>query len=95
MLITASKKRFSEIAEMIHFRLFGHSIGDEMREFLHNLSWSFFGGIVAAAIMFATNVLAGRWLGPVEHGKYNLIVAISSFLVAFMILGLEVSIPRL
>ena len=54
-----------------------------MLEFLGNLSWSFFGGIGAGGVMFLTNILAGRWLGPLGYGKYNYLLsfALSSMFV--------------
>lgn len=87
------KKLFS-VAERIHFRIFGHTMSDEMRKFLGHLSWSFFGGIVAAGIMFVVNILAGRWLGPEEYGKYNFVLAVASFFGILMTLGLDTAAPR-
>lgn len=31
------------LAGKVHLRIFGHEIGEEMRKFLGNLSWSFLG----------------------------------------------------
>lgn len=85
------KQRLFQIAEIVHLRVFGHAMSDEMRKFLGNLSWSFFGGIVAAGIMFSVNILAGRWLGPEEYGRYSLVIALASILWLFMSFGLDVS----
>ena len=74
-------------AEFIHIKLFGHEKSDVMRDFLKNLSWSFFGGIIAAAIMFLVNVMAGRFLGPIEFGKYNYIYSFAASLTFFFLLG--------
>ncbi len=88
------KDKLMKIAEWVHLKFFGHPMSDTMREFLGNLSWSFFGGIISGAILFIVNILAGRWLGPEMYGKYNLVVAIASSLVIFMTIGLDVSIIR-
>lgn len=88
------KKILLSKVEIFHLYIFGHKISRQMKDFLKNLSWSFFGGMIAGIVLFAVNILAGRWLGPNEYGKYSLIVAISFFLVAPMTLGLEVSASR-
>lgn len=75
------------IAEILHRRIFGHEMGDAMRKFLGHLSWSFFGGMLAAGIMFAVNILAGRFLGPLGYGKYNYIYSIAASLTFFFLLG--------
>lgn len=80
------------LAGRMHLRIFGHEMGEEMRKFLENLSWSFFGGVSAAGILFIVNILAGRWLGPEEYGKYALVIAISSILVIPMTLGIDTAI---
>ena len=66
----------------------------EMKNFLGNLSWSFFGGIIAAGIMLSVNIAAGRILGPVEYGKYGLVIALSSILLIPMLLGLDVALTH-
>lgn len=88
------KQKFFRIAEIIHLRFFGHVMGEEMRKFLGNLSWSFFGGVIAGIILLFANIAAGRLLGPEEYGRYNLVLAISSLLVVFMTLGLDAAAPR-
>ncbi len=88
------KDKLIETVEWVHLKFFGHPMSDTMREFLRNLSWSFFGGIISGVILFIVNILAGRWLGPEMYGKYNLIVAITSCLVIFMTIGLDVSVIR-
>ena len=85
------KQRLFQIAEIIHLRVFGHAMSDEMRKFLGNLSWSFFGGIIAAGIMFAVNILAGRWLGPEEYGKYHIVLALGQVFVIPMLMGMNTS----
>lgn len=79
------------LLEMIHQRIFGHRLEDEMRQFLKNLSWSFFGGIIASALMIGVNVAIGRYFGPEEYGKYNLVLILSQILLIFIYLGTDIS----
>ena len=91
-MISSIKLKLISIAEIAHLRIFGHEMSDEMRGFLKNLSWSFFGGFIAAGIMFALAIIAGRWLGPVEYGKYNLVLLIAQFFTIPMLLGMDISV---
>lgn len=91
-MIDLIRKKLFTFAEAVHLRIFGHDMGNEMRNFLGHLSWSFFGGIIAAGIMLVLNILAGRWLGPVEYGKYSLVIAISSIMIIPMTLGIDTAI---
>jgi O-antigen/teichoic acid export membrane protein len=83
------KQKFFRIAEITHLRIFGYEMGDEMRKFIGHLSWSFFGGIFSSIILLIVNISAGRILGPVEYGKYGLIVGIVGILIMPMTLGLD------
>lgn len=88
----AAKQKLFRIAEIIHLRIFGHEMGEEMRKFLGNLSWSFFGGVIATSIMFVVNIVAGRWLGPEEYGKYNAVIAALYFFMIPMGMGLDTAL---
>lgn len=90
-MISSIKLKLISIAEIAHLRIFGHEMSEEMRKFLGHLSWSFFGGIIAAGMMFILNIFAGRILGPEEYGKYSFIVAFSAIAVLFMTLGIDVT----
>lgn len=85
------KQKLFRIAEIIHLRIFGHEMGEEMRKFLGHLSWSFFGGIIASVLMLGVNVGMGRYFGPEEYGKYNFVLILSQFLLIFVYLGTDVS----
>ncbi|NMC87027.1 MAG: oligosaccharide flippase family protein, partial [Candidatus Moranbacteria bacterium] len=91
-MISLIKLKLISIAEIAHLRIFGHEMGEEMRKFLGHLSWSFFGGMIAAGMLLILNILAGRWLGPVEYGKYGLVVAISAIFIIPMTLGIDTAI---
>lgn len=85
---------FFRYAEVVHLRLFGHPMSETMRAFLGNLSWSFFGGIIASGIMFVVHILAGRWLGPEEYGKYNAISSFAAMLSILYLFGMDTSSVR-
>ena len=89
------KQKLFLAVEIVHLRIFGHEMGEEMRKFLGNLGISFFGGTISSLLLLAVSVLAGRFLGPADYGKYALYVALYSFLTIFLSFGLETTIVRL
>lgn len=91
-MVSFLKIKLVKIAEFLHFRIFGYEMSDAMKKFLNHLSWSFSGGIIAASILLILNVLAGRWLGPTEYGRYSLVIAISSIFIIPMTMGVETAI---
>lgn len=91
---TALSSRIISYADGFHQRFFGHGMSSEMREFVGNLSWSFFGGLLASAVMFAVTILAGRWLGPAEYGKYNSLLSLATALAAFFLFGMNTTSVR-
>ncbi len=88
------KQKLFRIAEIVHLRIFGHEMGEEMRNFLNHLSWSFFGGIIAAWLMFVVTILAGRLLGPEEYGKYNAVLSFATILSILYLFGMDISSVR-
>lgn len=78
-----------QTSEKIHQIIFGHSMSQEMRRFLSNLSWSFLAGIIVLPLMMLLISIAGRLIGPSEFGKYSLIVVISQLLVVLAFFGLD------
>lgn len=93
--VHTAKQKLSRITEIVHLRIFGHEMGEEMRKFLGNLGISFFGGTIYSLLLFSVSVFAGRFLGPVDYGKYAIFTALFSFLMIFLSFGLETSIVRL
>lgn len=89
-----SKERIFSVVEIIHKSIFGHEMSEVMRDFLKNLSWSFFGGVMAAGIMFVLTVVAGRTLGPEAFGQYNSLLSFATALSIFFLLGNDVSSVR-
>jgi O-antigen/teichoic acid export membrane protein len=59
------------------------------RDFLKDISWSFFGGAVSGVILLATNVLVGRLLGPVEYGEIALITTVAQVVIIFVLFGMD------
>ncbi len=83
------KQRLFQIAEVVHLRVFGHAMSDEMRKFLGNLSWSFFGGVFASIAMLFVNVFGGRLMGPEQYGFYGLVLAISQIIMLPALFGMD------
>jgi O-antigen/teichoic acid export membrane protein len=92
--IETLKLKLIELAEYVHFKLFGHKMSEAMKEFLYNLGISVTGGFIASGLSFAASIFLGRLLGPVEYGNYALLVAFTSFLTMFVSVGLETAIIR-
>lgn len=80
--------------ENLHMRIFGHPIGPEMKIFLGNLVWSFFGGVVISVVALMINIFAGRLLGPSEFGKYSLALVIGEYLLILFFLGFDTASLR-
>ncbi len=86
-----TKKNFFGTIETIHLLIFGQKMSDRMRKFLANLSWSFFAGVISMPVFMVIVTLAGRFMGPAEFGKYNLVLLINSFAIVFAFFGLDIS----
>lgn len=83
------RQKMFHIAGLVHIRIFGYKMGNTMAKFLEHLSWSFFGVLVATGLVSVANLVAGRLLGPVEYGKYALIVSMATIFIIPMTLGLD------
>lgn len=66
----------------------------EIREFITNLSWSFFGGVASYGLLLLSNVLAGRWMGPEGYGKFSVVFTAAQALLVCMLLGTDLSVTR-
>lgn len=85
----ALKAWLLERADHIHHLFFGKKMGEVAVKFLKGLSYSMMGGVAAGAILFGVNILAGRWLGPEEYGKYGLVHSFAFFCLIPMLLGVD------
>lgn len=86
-MISRAKKKIMTIAEVMHLRVFGHEMSEEMRKFIGNLGWMTFGMSVSMALLFFVNLVAARLLGPSEYGKYTLIISVGQLFIIPMLLG--------
>ncbi|GEM_PF-3840710 len=81
-----------KLANYFYQLIFRQPMGENARRFLQNSFWSMGGGLLAFAFLFLANILAGRWLGPEEYGKYNLILALANILAILLVLDSDVGI---
>jgi Membrane protein involved in the export of O-antigen and teichoic acid len=82
------------IAEFINEKIFHRTKGNETILFIKNVSYVATGSLIAAGLMFAFNILAGRILGPSEYGKFTLINSIAMFLYIPMIFGMSTAMVK-
>lgn len=54
-----------------------------------SLTWSFVGGAASSGVLLLTTILAGRFLGPTEYGKFNFVAALSQIIFALTMLGMD------
>lgn len=71
-----------------HFLIFNSPPGEFSKRLIKNLFFAFFGIGGASLITFGFNILAIRFLGPTELGKWNLIGGIAEFFVILPLWGL-------
>lgn len=88
------KEKLVKIIEKIHLRFFRCEMSDEMRKFLDNLSWSFFGGVGAAGIMFCVQIIMARLLGLDEFGRYNALLSFATGVSVLFLFGNDVGSVR-
>lgn len=79
------------VGSRFHALVFGQDMGENMQQFLRNLTYSFAGLTLANGILFAATMAAGRMLGPVEFGRFALAVAVAQVLVIPMLLGMDIA----
>ena len=85
------KQKIIAMIEIVHRWVFGHEISPMMKDFLKQLSWSFFGIFFNGIVLFIVNVLAGRILGPAGYGKYNLVLVVANIVAIFVLLGQDMT----
>jgi len=88
------KKKIILLIEIIHLKLFGQPLSLKMAQFLTNVSWLFYCGLIVVPISLLIATVFGRLIGPEEFGKYNLVVLISSYLMIVIFYGLDISIIK-
>ncbi|MBA7631723.1 hypothetical protein ES703_39258 [subsurface metagenome] len=78
----------------VHFFVFKAPPGEFTKRLIKNLFFAFFGVGGATLITFGFNVLAVRYLGPAEFGKWNLIGSIAQFFIILPLWGLATACLR-
>ncbi|PID51693.1 MAG: hypothetical protein CR954_00480 [Candidatus Moraniibacteriota bacterium] len=71
--------------------IFGQELGARTQKFLSHIAASFTGGLSAFALLFITNMIVARILGPEEYGRYTVFFSCAQFLALFFVLELDVS----
>lgn len=67
------------IADILHTKLLGYPMSEEVRKFVRNLGWVFWGMIIAKALFFIAHLVGGRVLGAAVYGELSLIITIAGF----------------
>lgn len=78
----------------IYEKIFHEKISSNTLTFINNISYIATGTIFAAIFAFTFNILAGRFLGPLEYGKYTLVNTIAMFLYIPMSLGISTAMVK-
>ena len=81
-------KYFQKVLYGVHLLIFKSQPGDTTKRFIKNLFYAMSGVGGATLITFGFNVLAIRYLGPTEFGKWNLISSIAELFVILPLWGL-------
>jgi len=81
------RKQITTFANILNRYFFGCDMGDDMRDFLNHLSWSIIGVFVGSVMLFVSNILIGKYLSPIEFGRYSLVTTIAGVLVALFFFG--------
>ncbi|SDK25574.1 oligosaccharide flippase family protein [Methanoculleus thermophilus] len=82
------------LTNTIYRAIFHEEISTEVEKFIKNLSYVGIGTIVASVFSFSFNILAGRWLGPLEYGTFTLIQSVAMFLYIPMLLGFHTAMIK-
>ncbi len=82
------------LTNTIYRAIFHEEISTEVEKFIKNLSYVGIGTIVASVFSFSFNILAGRWLGPLEYGTFTLIQSVAMFLYIPMLLGFHTAMVK-
>ena len=58
-------------------------------------SWSLLARIIAIALIFTTNIILARYLGPDKFGIYNIFLSVINVVLVIVALGLDFSASRM
>lgn len=77
------------------YRLVFHKdISGAMARFMRNLAYVVSGTLPSIVLLSVFNILAARFLGPTEYGKYTLIQSVAAFIGISMIMGYHTTIAK-
>lgn len=85
------KKKITSLVNFVHNIAIGGDAGERTMRFVKNLSVSFVGGLSAFALLFAVSIIAARFLGPEEYGKYAIFFSIAQMIALLFVLELDIS----
>ena len=88
-IITKFKIFLISFVNLVYKKIFGQEISKDGLDFINNITISAIGSISAAFFMFIATILAGRWLGPIEYGKFALVLSYAQFLIIPISMGLD------
>ncbi len=89
-----SRELIIALIDRIHLRIFKRPAGDKLKHFIKNFGYLASAEIIGSVIGFPVKILAGRFLGPVEYGKYALILNLVQFFFLPMIFGFTTAALR-
>ena len=82
------------IVKYFYILIFQQAPGNLAENIIKKIAWAISGSLIAAVFIFIFNVLAIRYLGPVEYGKWNLIVSFAQFIMIPMLWGMGTATLR-
>lgn len=80
--------------ERIYVWYFKMPLTADAKRFVRNLSFTFIGTAISSLILFALNVLGGRWLGPEQYGYFAVVQSTAYFIAIPMLFGVHASIAH-
>lgn len=89
MNLKSVRDRLLELLGKFHLRIFRQPMSQALEEFFDHISWSMVGLFISSVFLMIGRLLAGRFLGPTEFGKINLIFTITQFFFVFSLFGLD------
>jgi len=88
------KNVIDKIVQNTYRLIFGDEPAITINRFARDLSFVAVGFGISAILGLATQIMAGRILGPLEYGKYSLIQAVSFFISFTMLLGVATALIK-
>jgi O-antigen/teichoic acid export membrane protein len=74
--------------------VFHKDISGAAARFMRNLAYVVSGTLPSIVLLSVFNILAARFLGPTEYGKYTLIQSVAAFIGISMIMGYHTTIAK-